>query len=119
MTLIIKITDSQVQCKQCGALFGKQRLLNAHMHLVHPECCTLSEEERALQEYPFPCHLCSKRFKMRGSLMVHVRFVHGGARLARGAKRSINSQQFDSIQVLVFFLCINKNMIVYKKKKKK
>lgn len=66
------------RCDVCGFHFPDVNILVLHQQLVHEQ-----ESENApgkvLKNYS--CHLCSKVFKMRGSLMVHMRVVHVGHNL--------------------------------------
>jgi hypothetical protein len=78
-----------IRCNICGFAFDDSSILAIHHQLVH---CAGSRNETqshrmessngCKQGHPidekqqFPCHLCSKAFKMRGSLMVHLRVVH-------------------------------------------
>lgn len=86
-------TDIQIKeiirCDICGFAFDDSSILAIHHQLVH---CVESGNEtqnhriqdsngskqgRIVDEkHQFPCHLCSKAFKMRGSLMVHLRVAH-------------------------------------------
>lgn len=69
------------QCDICGSSFHSVELQRMHLKLVHE----ISDEtirrnelmngENNSKNY-FPCHLCTKTFKMKGSLRVHLRVVH-------------------------------------------
>ncbi|KAL0132583.1 hypothetical protein PUN28_000383 [Cardiocondyla obscurior] len=63
------------RCNICGFHFPDTNILNLHRQLVH-EQDTSSGLEKVPKNYS--CHLCSKVFKMRGSLMVHMRVAHVG-----------------------------------------
>lgn len=78
-----------IRCDICGFAFDDASILAIHHQLVH--CMgsgseTPSHRIQALdgskqswisdEKHQFPCHLCSKAFKMRGSLMVHLRVAH-------------------------------------------
>ena len=78
-----------VKCDICGFTFNDSSILSIHNQLVHSAICDkdianskmhsskVYKQERILDEKrQYPCHLCSKAFKMRGSLMVHLRVVH-------------------------------------------
>ncbi|KAJ9591445.1 hypothetical protein L9F63_002051, partial [Diploptera punctata] len=78
-----------VKCDICGFTFDDSSILAIHTQLVHStlcskdtsnnrkECTKGGEQEKMSDEKrQFPCHLCSKAFKMRGSLMVHLRVAH-------------------------------------------
>ncbi|XP_015433369.1 PREDICTED: zinc finger protein 354B-like [Dufourea novaeangliae] len=73
-------------CNICGFHFPDYNILLLHKQLVH----TINEKdldiipENFLKSYS--CHLCSKIFKMRGSLMVHMRVAHMGYNLGSLAK---------------------------------
>lgn len=78
-----------IRCKMCGFEFEDTAILAIHHQLVH---CMESRSETPNhrieasdgckqghtfgEKNQFPCHLCSKAFKMRGSLMVHLRVAH-------------------------------------------
>lgn len=78
-----------ISCNICGFAFDDSSILAIHYQLVH---CVESRSEAqshrmessnvCKQGHPidekqqFSCHLCSKAFKMRGSLMVHLRVAH-------------------------------------------
>lgn len=47
-------------------------ILELHQKLLHQTCPDKTGT------YNYHCHLCSKQFKMRGSLMVHLRIAHYG-----------------------------------------
>lgn len=78
-----------IRCDICGFAFDNSLLLGIHHQLVHcmesgsetpshrMDSSDGSKQGRPLDERrQFPCHLCSKAFKMRGSLMVHLRVAH-------------------------------------------
>ncbi|KAF4532900.1 hypothetical protein B566_EDAN001504, partial [Ephemera danica] len=92
--------NPELQCSDCGAAFETHSLLTTHTQLVHPATsannrATSSQSQSEEPICPFACHLCNRRFKMRGSLMVHVRFVHGGLRLVKAAKGLRGSSQLE------------------------
>lgn len=75
------------QCDLCGFSFRNQELQHMHMKLVHE--IDVDDGDRAYNNNPkspddrtslksstFQCHLCSKFFKTKGSLRVHLRVVH-------------------------------------------
>lgn len=68
------------RCDICGFHFPDVSILALHQQLVH-EQESENASEKALKNYS--CHLCSKVFKMRGSLMVHMRVVHIGHNLGK------------------------------------
>lgn len=74
-------------CDLCGFTFRNQELQRMHMQLVHE--IDVDDAERVynnslnspvdrttLRSSTFQCHLCSKFFKTKGSLRVHLRVVH-------------------------------------------
>lgn len=69
------------RCNICGFHLPDYNILLLHKQLVH----MINEKdlnvipENFLKDYS--CHLCSKVFKMRGSLMVHMRVAHMGYNL--------------------------------------
>lgn len=87
---LIKTLSSTKQkterCNICGFHFPDHNILLLHKQLVH----MINEKdlniipENLLKNYS--CHLCSKIFKMRGSLMVHMRVAHMGCNLGSLAK---------------------------------
>ena len=74
------------RCDICGFHFPDYNILFLHKQLVH------MIDEKDLHAIPenflknYSCHLCSKVFKMRGSLMVHMRVAHMGYNLGSLAK---------------------------------
>ncbi|XP_032664678.1 zinc finger protein 415 [Odontomachus brunneus] len=66
------------RCDICGFHFPDVNILALHQQLVH-EQESENVSRKVLKNYS--CHLCSKVFKMRGSLMVHMRVVHIGHNL--------------------------------------
>lgn len=68
------------RCNVCGFHFPDTNILTLHKQLVHEQDLSNSPE-RAPKNYS--CHLCSKVFKMRGSLMVHMRVAHIGHNLGK------------------------------------
>ncbi|XP_017891761.1 zinc finger protein 12-like [Ceratina calcarata] len=74
------------RCNICGFYFPDHNILLLHKQLVH------MIDEKDLNVVPenllknYSCHLCSKVFKMRGSLMVHMRVAHMGYNLGSLAK---------------------------------
>lgn len=57
-------TQTNVRCEICNISFSDSNILDMHKKLLHTN--------------GFSCHLCHKRFKMQGSLMVHMRVAHYG-----------------------------------------
>ncbi|XP_077293484.1 uncharacterized protein LOC143916328 [Arctopsyche grandis] len=58
------------QCDMCGFYFLGKNILQMHKKLIH------NVQEAEVKCLKHACHLCDKTFKMRGSLMVHLRMVH-------------------------------------------
>ncbi|OAD60414.1 hypothetical protein WN48_05714 [Eufriesea mexicana] len=74
------------QCNICGFHFPDHNILFLHkqlVHMIHEKDLNIIPEN-LLNNYS--CHLCSKVFKMRGSLMVHMRVAHMGYNLGSLAK---------------------------------
>ncbi|XP_012526862.1 myoneurin [Monomorium pharaonis] len=71
------------RCNVCGFHFPDTNILALHKQLVHEQDSD-NGPEKILKNYS--CHLCSKVFKMRGSLMVHMRVAHVGHNLGSSAK---------------------------------
>ncbi|KAG5314278.1 ZN567 protein, partial [Acromyrmex insinuator] len=63
------------RCNLCGFYFPDTNILALHEKLVHEQDSS-NNLEKVLKNYS--CYLCSKVFKMRGSLMVHMRVAHIG-----------------------------------------
>lgn len=68
------------RCNICGFHFPDTSILALHKQLVHEQDSSNSPEKIPKSYY---CHLCSKVFKMRGSLMVHMRVAHIGYNLGK------------------------------------
>lgn len=70
-------------CNLCDGSFRSQELQQMHMQLVHEINIRPSNEDselanaHAISPTMHQCNLCPKRFKMIGSLRLHVRMVHG------------------------------------------
>lgn len=88
--------DQVPQCHVCGFAFRTHELQQMHMRLVHeifPDTLAAVINEHndgdSTENYlgqisgilingnRFQCHLCTKYFKMKGSLRLHLRVVHG------------------------------------------
>lgn len=60
-------------CEICGLQFVDPNILRMHRCLIH------NIDDNSNQNVTrYQCHLCPKNFKMRGSLMVHLRVAHYG-----------------------------------------
>lgn len=57
-------SSDPIRCDICNITFSDTNILEMHKNLLHTN--------------GFSCHLCHKRFKMQGSLMVHMRVAHYG-----------------------------------------
>lgn len=82
---------NQLQCKECGQWLMNKRCLKTHM-LLHTgvdircdECSYVTKKRTLLNrhkvthhstEKPFACSLCSKQFKLRRALTVHLQVTH-------------------------------------------
>ncbi|XP_026484839.2 zinc finger protein 250 [Vanessa tameamea] len=61
------------KCNICGLQFVDTDILRMHKCLIH------NIEDNSQHTFTrYNCHLCTKHFKMRGSLMVHLRVAHYG-----------------------------------------
>ncbi|XP_067013741.2 zinc finger protein ZFP2 isoform X2 [Anabrus simplex] len=67
-------------CEFCKFSFPDSTILEIHRQLVHQDGDTSKSpsSNKVDDRHQFPCHVCQKAFKMRGSLMVHMRVAHGG-----------------------------------------
>lgn len=67
------VTQTNNTCNICGLQFIDANILRMHRCLIH------NIDENSDQTVTrYNCHLCPKNFKMRGSLMVHLRVAHFG-----------------------------------------
>lgn len=84
-----------IRCDICGFAFEDSSILAIHHQLVHCMDCRSATPSHRIEvsdgckqghtlgeKHQFPCHLCSKAFKMRGSLMVHLRVAHSSGIVA-------------------------------------
>uniref|UniRef100_A0A1B6GV31 C2H2-type domain-containing protein n=1 Tax=Cuerna arida TaxID=1464854 RepID=A0A1B6GV31_9HEMI len=85
------------RCDVCSLVFPDEQILLMHRKLIHAE---LSGDPT--KEKKYKCHLCSKSFIMKGSLMVHMRVAHFGgavvARLVEAKQLESNAVSPDSAQ---------------------
>ncbi|XP_063224583.1 zinc finger protein 184-like [Bacillus rossius redtenbacheri] len=73
------------RCGVCGFCFSEPQILAMHQQLVHPRRPDGdASENQPDDKRQHACHLCSKSFKMRGSLMVHLRVAHSGSSMGKG-----------------------------------
>ncbi|XP_017776882.1 PREDICTED: zinc finger protein 664-like [Nicrophorus vespilloides] len=63
----------EIRCDICNFTFSDENILDMHQKLLHQ-----TQADKKTGIYNYHCHLCSKKFKMRGSLMVHLRVAHYG-----------------------------------------
>lgn len=61
-----------IYCDICNFCFNDESILEMHQKLLHQ---TIPDQAG---NYSYHCHLCSKKFKKRGSLMIHLRVAHYG-----------------------------------------
>ncbi|CAF4780719.1 unnamed protein product [Pieris macdunnoughi] len=66
------IEKNNNKCNICGVQFINEEILKMHNSIIH------NLEDKTTQPTKYNCHLCPKYFKMRGSLMVHLRVAHYG-----------------------------------------
>jgi KRAB domain-containing zinc finger protein len=100
--------QSMCRCDFCGFSFQDSEILTMHMKLVHRFCDKPSEEVNFGNTNPsdnkFQCHLCSKYFKMKGALRIHLRVAHTGFYNQRRATRKnlcdVLQQQMTTTQPL-------------------
>ncbi|XP_043477035.1 zinc finger protein 624 [Leptopilina heterotoma] len=73
---LLASNEKMERCNICGYRCDDRKILILHKQLVHmiAEKDMNVRPEDLLKNYP--CHLCTKVFKMRGSLMVHMRVAH-------------------------------------------
>lgn len=80
-TKVSSSLDETFRCEICGFVFVDEHLLNLHLSLVHNFMPSNDEERdpqssRGSEIKKFQCHLCSKHFKMKGALRIHIRVAH-------------------------------------------
>lgn len=68
----VKESEKCIYCDICNFCFNDENILEMHQKLLHQ---TAPDQTGNCS---YHCHLCSKKFKMRGSLMVHLRVAHYG-----------------------------------------
>lgn len=67
------LQSTSSKCDICGLHFVDLTILRMHKCLIH------NIDDNVNQEFTrYNCHICTKSFKMRGSLMVHLRVAHYG-----------------------------------------
>ncbi|XP_026764224.2 zinc finger protein 502 [Galleria mellonella] len=67
------LTQTNTICSVCGLQFVDADILRMHRCLIHN-----IDENSSQNVSRYHCHICPKNFKMRGSLMVHLRVAHCG-----------------------------------------
>lgn len=67
------IVQTNTTCNMCGLQFVDPNILKVHRCLIHN-----IDENVNTTATKYQCHVCPKSFKMRGSLMVHMRVAHFG-----------------------------------------
>lgn len=67
------LTQTNTTCNVCGLQFVDANILRMHRCLIHN-----IDDNSNINSTRYHCHLCPKNFKMRGSLMVHLRVAHYG-----------------------------------------
>ncbi|KAG6453318.1 hypothetical protein O3G_MSEX008090 [Manduca sexta] len=67
------ILPTNTTCNICGLQFVDVNILKMHRCLIHN-----IDDNPNHTVTRYHCHLCPKNFKMRGSLMVHLRVAHYG-----------------------------------------
>lgn len=84
------LMQTNTTCTVCGIQFVSANILRMHKCLIHniEENCS----QNLTRHY---CHLCSKHFKMRGSLMVHLRVAHYGFNSSDSATDSKGAKNTD------------------------
>ncbi|XP_017081737.1 zinc finger protein 354A [Drosophila eugracilis] len=67
-------------CDICEFSFRNTELRDMHIRLVHENAEGDQKAQQPKQEEtdqePYKCHLCSKTFRMKGSLRIHLKVVH-------------------------------------------
>ncbi|XP_059049265.1 zinc finger protein ZFP2 isoform X2 [Achroia grisella] len=91
---VIKADTTLIQtnttCSVCGLQFVDGDVLKIHKCLMHSTDGNINQN---ISRYN--CHICPKSFKMRGSLMVHLRVAHCGL-LSRNHSSITNTDIQDS-----------------------
>lgn len=68
-----RMEEEVIKCDICNFCFTDKNILDMHQKLLHQ-----TTPDKKTGNYSYHCHLCSKKFRMRGSLMVHLRVAHYG-----------------------------------------
>ncbi|XP_023954989.2 zinc finger protein 189 [Bicyclus anynana] len=85
------ILPSTNKCDICGLQFVDANILRMHKCLIHN-----IEDNSHHTITRYDCHLCSKNFKMRGSLMVHLRVAHYGFASNNNSETNIDTENKDT-----------------------
>lgn len=91
---------SETTCNICGLQFVNANILKIHRCLIH------NIDENANTKFTrYQCDICPKHFKMRGSLMVHMRVAHYGLQANNVQENnvdctSISKQSNDKITII-------------------
>lgn len=87
---LLASNEKMERCNICGYRCDDRKILILHKQLVHmiAEKDMNVRPEDLLKNYP--CHLCTKVFKMRGSLMVHMRVAHTNYNSGKLKKKKFN-----------------------------
>lgn len=85
--------NSSVVCDICQFSFTEDTILEMHKQLIHSDSSLRSNDSVAESENGrnYPCLLCTKSFRMKGSLMVHVRVAHNG--FPAGRLKTLNQRE--------------------------
>ncbi|KAK4880144.1 hypothetical protein RN001_008290 [Aquatica leii] len=67
---VVPEEDAPFKCSICNLRFSDNTILELHQRLLHET--PINKQTK----YNYNCHLCQKQFRMRGSLMVHLRVAH-------------------------------------------
>ncbi|KAF5307790.1 hypothetical protein FQR65_LT06662 [Abscondita terminalis] len=67
---IVPEEENPFKCDICDFRFSDSTILELHQQLLHQN--PINKQTK----YNYNCHLCQKQFRMRGSLMVHLRVAH-------------------------------------------
>ncbi|XP_045760646.1 zinc finger protein 235 isoform X1 [Maniola jurtina] len=78
------------KCDICGLQFVDANILRMHKCLIH------NIEDSSHHTFTrYNCHLCPKNFKMRGSLMVHLRVAHYGFASRQNSETNTDTENKD------------------------
>lgn len=80
------------KCTICNLCFSDEEILDLHQKLLHQ-----TSPDKKTGRYNYHCHLCSKQFRMRGSLMVHLRVAHFNY-VTNNTKKSLECSQANGVE---------------------